>query len=112
MATPTPLGLRLKQARLMTYPANGEAEPKAGWQELSQRELGLLAGMSDGLVGHIERGTTRGVSLPTATKYARVLGINLDWLSTGEGAVHPGSDGLDAELVNAAVRAAREAEAA
>jgi hypothetical protein len=110
--TPTPLGLRLKQARLMTHPPTlgEEDEPRAGWQCLSQRELAELAGRSDGLVGHVERGTTKGVGSETARRYAEVLGITLDWLLTGTGPPHRESEEeLDAEIVNAAVLRAKEA---
>lgn len=97
----------------MTFPGHlGISEPSCGWQELSQRELSIFSGRSDGLVGHIEAGRTQGVSAETAAAYCRILGITIDWLQTGEGPAHRGSEQLDAEIINSAVAAARAAEAA
>lgn len=97
----------------MTFEGYTDApEPSCGWQNLSQRELALFAGRSDGLVGHIERGETQSVGAETAAAYCRILGVTIDWFLTGEGAAHRGSHELDAEIINSAVAAARAAEAA
>ena len=125
---PSPVGRRLKHVRMCTFEGYTDApEPSCGWQSLSQRELALFAGKSDGLVGHIERGETQAISAETAAKYCAILGITMDYLQTGEPPAHRWSqvgsherrglerelrDGLSVELINQAVCAARAAEAA
>jgi len=98
----------------MTFPPVPEAgpEPAAGWQRVSQRELSLMAGRSDGLVGHLEGGRTKDSTVETTTRLCAILGITTDWLATGKQPAHPGGGELNAEIVNHAVRATRTTEAA
>lgn len=70
---------------------------------LSTRELDRLAGLTQGHVSAIENGTRPRVELRTAEAIATVLGISLDWLSSGDGKVP------STRSVRAAVEVARAA---
>jgi len=69
--------------------------------DLSARELARLAGLSEAIVGFVERGSTESPHLLNAIDLARVLGVDVTWLGTGEG------DEPTAETVRTAVAAAR-----
>jgi hypothetical protein len=109
MKEPSAVGRRLKEARLLTHPPVGVRDdpPTCGWQCVTQRQLSIWAGMSDGLVGHLERGETPGLGDETAVKFGEILGVTLDWLRAGKKPAHPNSDELSVEVINQAARAAR-----
>lgn len=88
---PSPVGLRLQEARRLV--------------DLSARELDRLAGTTPGHASLIESGVVSNVKLETAKGLARVLGVSLDWLVNGVG------DPPSAESVQLAVDAARAAKA-
>ena len=69
-------------------------------------ELTRVTGLSDALVGMIERGT-RGdrISAETAIALARALGCSEKWLVLGEG-TEPDADTVRAAVAVAAARAA------
>lgn len=67
--------------------------------ELSSRELARLACLSAAHVSLIET-TDRGVNVRTLIPLARVLGVSLDWLATGEGDV-PTALGLKRAITRA-----------
>lgn len=71
MATPRSLGARLRSVREL-----------AG---LSARELDRLAGQAEGHATVIELRESTAVRTDTADRYARVLGVSLDWLVSGSG---------------------------
>ncbi len=68
---PSPVGLRLQEAR--------------GLVDLAARELDRLAGTTEGHASLIESGVVQNVTLETAGKLAGVLGVSLDWLVGGLG---------------------------
>jgi transcriptional regulator with XRE-family HTH domain len=53
--------------------------------DLGQRELDRLSGLGMGHVSMIESGRRPNIEGATAVKLARVLGVSVDWLLTGEG---------------------------
>lgn len=69
---------------------------------LSQAKLSELADLSSRLVGMIERGDRPNPELSTIQAIAKVLGVRVGWLASGEG---PAPDPADVE------RAVRDAEA-
>ena len=69
--TPTPIGLRLREARKLVV--------------LSARELDSLAGTTPGHASLIESGVVANVTIETAKGLARVLGMSLDWFVNGVG---------------------------
>ena len=81
---------RLAVARSLAKPA------------LPARELDRLAGLHQGHVWAIESGHRPNIETDTCIALAKVLGVSLDWLLTGEG------DAPDADAVRAAVQTARE----
>lgn len=70
-ASPTPFGLRMKQAR----------EAKG----LSMRGLAEAARTTHAMVSLVESGRQSTVDAETAVRIARVLGVTVEWLVTGEG---------------------------
>lgn len=66
----TPLAKRLSEAR------EGRG--------LSRRRLSLDAGLTDSVVGQIERGDIADPSSATLGALAAVLNVSTDWLITGE----------------------------
>jgi transcriptional regulator with XRE-family HTH domain len=44
-------------------------------QRLTQEELARKAGVTQGYIGHLERGLKKNPSLPTLKKLARALGV-------------------------------------
>lgn len=52
---------------------------------LTARKLSKLAGLAEGHVAMIERGTVEDGSVQTIGKIARALGVSLDWLVFGKG---------------------------
>lgn len=72
---------------------------------LGQRELDRLSTLGMGHVSMIESGRRPNIEGATAVKLARVLGVSVDWLLTGEG------DDPTADQVRAAVERARSAAA-
>jgi transcriptional regulator with XRE-family HTH domain len=89
----TPIADRLVRARKL-------AEP-----QLSARELDRLAGLHQGHVWAIENGHRPNIETDTCIALARVLGVSLDWLLTGDA---PGPKRADVtEAVNRA-RAAND----
>jgi len=52
---------------------------------LSARKLSKLAGLAEGHVAMIERGTVDDGSVQTIGKIAKALGVSLDWLVFGDG---------------------------
>ena len=90
--TPSPVGVRLKDARELVV--------------LSARELDRLAGLrAEGHTSLIESGVVQNVTMDTAGKLASALGLTLDWLVSGRG------EAPTAPSVQAAVDAARAAKA-
>jgi transcriptional regulator with XRE-family HTH domain len=73
---------------------------------LSQRGLAKLADLSERHVGLIEDGTRDNPELKTLQALAKVLGLTVGWLSSGEG------EQPTAEDVRAAVAAAEAAKGA
>lgn len=69
----TTLGARLRHARL-------EAK-------LSQEEAGRLAGVSKQAISHIENDRTKNPEAATLEPLSRRLGVSLQWLMTGKGAM-------------------------
>lgn len=61
------------------------ARELVGLKELSARELDRLAGLHQGHVWAIETGHRPSIESDTAIALARVLGVTLDWLLTGQG---------------------------
>lgn len=68
---------------------------------MSARELDRLSEITEGHTSLIESGVVRDVGTQTLSKIAKVLGVSLDWLVTGQGKVPT------ARQVSAAVNAAR-----
>lgn len=68
---------------------------------ISGRDLAGLAGVGHGTPGAILRGQSASCSLDTCARMARVLGLSLDWLATGEG------EPPTKETVRRAIEAAR-----
>ena len=87
------IGERLKSAREM-----------AG---MSRRDLSLLAGLAQAVVGMIERNPNTKPTADTMIRLAETLGVSLDWLLGGDEERAP-----TAEAVIAAVEKARAAQAA
>lgn len=81
------IGERLREARLLG--------------ELSARELSGLAGVAAGHVALLESGEREHPRSDTLVALARVLGVSLDWLVSGNG------ETPTVESVRAAVDAAR-----
>lgn len=52
---------------------------------LSARGLSLAAGLSDGFVAQIERGTIKNPGVNVIVALAKALGVDVGWLLTGEG---------------------------
>lgn len=71
-----------------------------------RRELDRLARLGEGHTTMIVLGKRKSVEAATASALASVLGVSLDWLVNGEG------DPPSAAVVRAAVRAARQRNAA
>lgn len=68
---PGTLGSRLRYARDLSG--------------LGSRELGRLAGVSEGYPSNIESGARKNVPIEALSGFARVLGLSLDWLVDGQG---------------------------
>jgi transcriptional regulator with XRE-family HTH domain len=68
---PSPVGVRLQETRRLVG--------------LTARELDRLARTTEGHASLIESGVVQNVTLETAGKLARVLGVTLDWLLSGSG---------------------------
>jgi transcriptional regulator with XRE-family HTH domain len=64
---------------------------------VSPEKLGVLAGMSHGVVRMIETGARQDPASPTLRKLARVLGVSVDWLMTGNG-VQPTEESVRAAI--------------
>jgi transcriptional regulator with XRE-family HTH domain len=79
-----------------------EARKLAG---ISALELGALAGLSGGYVGHIESGRRKNPGSGPLDGIARALGVSLEWLIRGKG------QGPTEESAVAAVAAARRSHA-
>lgn len=68
---PSPVGVRLQETRRLV--------------DLTARELDRLARTTEGHTSLIESGVVQNITLETAGKLARVLGVTLDWLLSGAG---------------------------
>lgn len=86
--SPSGIGERVRQAREMV-------------DDLSARELSLLAGGAHSLVAHLERGEIQTPKLDTLEKLAALLDAPLEWLTWGTGAAP------SARRVQAAIARAR-----
>jgi transcriptional regulator with XRE-family HTH domain len=64
-----------------------EARGKSG---LSARDLSLKAGLTQSVVGQIERRDVANPSATTLGSIARVLGVSVDWLLFGDEVGAPG----------------------
>lgn len=71
----TPLAKRLSEVRVS--------------RGLSRRSLSLQAGLTDSVVGQIERGDIADPSTSALSAIAGVLGVSIDWLVNGETASAP-----------------------
>lgn len=88
------VGGRLRQARGLV-------------ETLSTRELDRLAGLAVGHTHQIESGAKPRIETRTAESLAKVLGLSLDWLISGDERKAPSS-----RVVRAAVEAARSKQSA
>lgn len=66
---------------------------------LPMRTLSKLAGLSQSMVGEIERGNRVRIEGPTAEKLARVCGGSVAWLLDGDAAGAPNAEVTAARLV-------------
>lgn len=66
----------------------------------SARTVSLLAGLSEGYLGQVERGRMAVPAFGAVVRLAKVYGVSLDWLAEGDGR------GPSAASVRAAVKAA------
>lgn len=68
--SPSPIGERIREARELV-------------EDLSARELAVLAGLAPSLVAHLERGEIQSPRTDTLTRLSSVLGVSLEWLIIG-----------------------------
>jgi transcriptional regulator with XRE-family HTH domain len=63
--------------------------------DISQADLGELAGLTAAGVGRIERGERTQLFASTVASIAKVFGVSIDWLWDGKG-LEPSADGVRA----------------